>query len=155
MNAAAAEAPFTYGLETIDAVLGEIRPLLESHWDEIAHFREFPLDPAWDEYRKAEDRGALRIFTARCGQTLVGYLIYVVGPGLHYQSTIQAVQDIYFVMPSCRGGLGRRLLRFADASLKEEGVQVTYQHVKAKHNFGPLLERQGYELIDLIYGKRL
>lgn len=155
MNTVAAQAPIVYGLEKIEAVLDEIRPLLAAHWEEIAHFRDFALDPAWDEYAKAQERGALRIFTARYSGHLVGYLIYVVGPGLHYKSTLQAIQDIYFVTEQYRGGLGRRLLRFAEACLKEEGVKVTYQHVKAAHNFGPMLERQGYELVDLIYGKRL
>jgi GNAT superfamily N-acetyltransferase len=155
VNAVAAHAPVVYGLERIEDVLEEIRPLLATHWEEIAHYRDLPLDPDWDKYRATEERGALRIFTARIEGRMVGYLIYIVTPGLHYRSTLQATQDIYFVVPEHRGGLGRRLLRFADACLKEEGVQVIYQHVKAAHNFGPMLERQGYVLIDLIYGKRL
>jgi hypothetical protein len=36
-----------------------------------------------------------------------------------------------------------------------EGIQVVYHHVKAAHNFGKMLERMDYKLVDLIYAKRL
>jgi hypothetical protein len=47
------------------------------------------------------------------------------------------------------------LIRYADMQLKEDGVQVVYHHSKVAHNIGPLLERMGYEAVDLIYAKRL
>ena len=67
-----------------------------------------------------------------------------------------ASQDVLFLAPEHRKGrLGMKLIDYADSMLRREGVQVVAQHVKAAHNFGPLLERLGYELQDLIYTRRL
>lgn len=156
MNAQLQDATIGYFLEPIDAVLEEIKPLLLAHWQEIARYPDIPLEPDWEQYRKAEVSRALRIFTARIAMQLIGYAVYFVTPGLHYKSTVQATQDILFLAKDYRrGGVGRDLIRHADHVLRVQGVKVVYHHVKARHNFGPLLERDGYELVDLIYGKRL
>lgn len=145
-----------FARESMAAVLDEIKPLLFEHWTEVAHYGDIPLDPAWDAYAKAEELGTLRIFTARANFALIGYCIYVVSPGLHYKSTLYANQDILFLgAQHRRGGTGHRLVKFTEGELRAEGVQVMLQHVKAKRDFRPMLERDGYELIDYVMGKRL
>ena len=143
-----------YAREQISDVLGEIKPLLEEHWKEIAHYQDIPLDPHWPGYYAAEDAGKLRIFTVREDGKLVGYAVFFVG-NLHYKSTKIATQDILFVLPEHRGLTGARLIRYCDEYLQAEGAQAVFHHVKRAHNFGPLLERMGYEAIDVVYGKRL
>lgn len=86
---------------------------------------------------------------------LVGYALYFVRANPHYKSSVQAVQDVIYLDPSVRGGTGYKFIAWCDAQLASEGVQAVYHHVKAKHDFGKLLERQGYELVDYIYAKRL
>lgn len=142
-----------FQLERPSEVLDEIKPLLEMHWHEIAHYQDIPLDPDYDFYLTSP---IVRVFTARDEGTLVGYGVFFVGANKHYRSCKQAVQDILSVHPAYRGTTtGFRLIRYCDTQLKAEGCQVVYQHMKKAHQFGPLLERQGYELVDLIYGKRL
>jgi hypothetical protein len=69
---------------------------------------------------------------------------------------LQATQDILFVLPEYRKGrVGIGLIKYCDQQLGAEDVQVVYQHVKLAHNFGPVLERMGYEAVDIIYAKRL
>lgn len=144
-----------YAREQIADVIGEIKPLLEAHYREIAHYPDIPLQPNYERYTLAESSEALRIFTARVDGTLVGYAIYFVGFALHYAGSLQAHQDILFVHPDYRRStVGMRLIRHADEALAKEGVQVIYQHSKAAHSIGPILERQGYELVDEIYAKR-
>ena len=134
-------------------VIEEIKPLLCLHWEEIAHYQDIPLEPDWDWYLR---NPAVRVFTARKDGMMIGYVVYFVGPSRHYRSSIQGMQDILFVHPMYRGStIGYRLIKFCDDQLRAEGVQVSYQHVKAAHDFSPLLLKQGYELIDNIYGKRL
>jgi len=140
--------------EDAESIFDEIRPLIIEHYEEIAHYQDIPLDPDWDAYAAASRAGNIRVFTARAGGRLIGYAVFFVRMNLHYKSSLQAVQDILFVHPDHRGQ-GLRLIRYADRYLKAEGVQVVYQHIKAAHNFGPALERMGYELMDLIYSKRL
>lgn len=144
-----------YAREQIADVIDEIKPLLEAHYREIAHFRDIPLKPDYPRYAQAEERGTLRIFTARMDSRLVGYAIYFVTPSLHYSDSVQAHQDILFVHSDFRRStVGLRLIRHADEALAGEGVQIIYQHSKAAHSIGPVLERQGYELVDEIYAKR-
>ena len=145
-----------FSRESVAEVLSEIKPLLAQHYREIAHFQDIPLVPDYDRYRLLEEGGRLRIFTARVERQLAGYAIYGVEHSLHYSTSIQAMQDILYLDPAYRRGrIGWRLIEFADERLRAEGVQVVLQHVKAKHNFGPLLERIGYQLIDHIYARRL
>lgn len=145
-----------YAREPISArLIEEITPLLTAHYREIAHFPDIALEPNYARYCAAEDKGALRIFTARIDGALVGYAIYLVEASLHYRASLQAHQDVLFVHPDYRrASVGVRMIRHADEQLATEGVQVIYQHSKAAHSIGPILERQGYELVDEIYAKR-
>lgn len=146
----------SYQRERSHDLWAEITPLLEVHHREIAHYPDIPLDPDVERYNAAEDAGMLRCYTARVGERLVGYATFFLNNNLHYKSSLQAAQDVIFVLPEYRcGRIGISLIKYCDAALRAEGVQATYQHVKAAHNFGPLLERMGYELVDLIYAKRL
>jgi len=133
-------------------------PLLAEHWLEVAHYLDIPLDVDQEAYEQIEDAGALRVFTARdAAGVMFGYAVYFVRSNLHYRRSKQAVQDVLYVDPEHRGGLGIRMLKWNHEQLRAEGVQVVYQHVKRKPglNFGPLLKRLGYEAIDDIYGLRL
>jgi hypothetical protein len=142
--------------ETLNGHLwAELMPLLAAHWYEIAHYPDIPLDVDVNAYEMAEHAGMLRLYTVRDDGRLMGYAVFFVRPNMHYQGSIQASQDVLYLDPAIRGGTGYRFIRWCDEQLRAHGVQAVYQHVKAKHNFGPILERQGYELVDLIYAKRL
>jgi hypothetical protein len=99
--------------------------------------------------------GTLRTFTARDADgVLTGYCVFFVRHNIHYASSLQASQDVIYIDPE-RRGFGAEFILWCDQQLKEEGVQAVYHHVKQAHNFGPLLERFGYECVDLIYARRL
>jgi GNAT superfamily N-acetyltransferase len=135
----------------------EILPLLERHYHEIAHYQDIVLDPDFKKYIEIEEAGFLRVFTARddAGK-LAGYGIFVVRANMHYRQSLQAVQDVLFIAPEHRNaGFGAKLISFCDGELQKEGVQVVYHHVKLAHDFGPLMEKIGYEKIETIYGRRL
>lgn len=150
------DASVRFHRETAHGLWDEIMPLLERHWREIARYQDIPLDPDEDRYLGLEEAGILRCYTCRVGEELVGYGIYVVQANAHYKGSLQAHQDVLFLAPEYRKSrIGVGLIRFADDELRAEGVQCVYQHVKEAHNFGPLLERLGYELVDHIYGRRL
>jgi hypothetical protein len=144
-----------------DALWSEMQPLLAAHWREIAHFQDIPLEPDREFYRAAERADALRVFTAytttgfAAVDHLVGYAAYFVKHNPHYASSLQAVQDVVYLDPSVRGGTGYRFIAWCDDQLRAEGVQVVIHHVKAAHNWGKVLERQGYKAVDVLYAKRL
>jgi GNAT superfamily N-acetyltransferase len=147
-----------YSRELFGDVIDEVMPLLEAHWREISANLDIPLDVDKAGYLALENAGMLRVFTARSegrvSNPIVGYAVYFIKYNLHYKSSLQALQDVLFVHPDHRGS-GGKLIMWADAQLRDEGVQVVYHHIKAAHNFGPVLERIGYKLVDLIYQRRL
>lgn len=148
--------PIEFHLEPFEHVIAEMMPLLERHFEEISANQDIPLEVDRDGYQKLQDLGTLRIFTARKQGQLIGYSVYFIHHNLHYKSSLQAVQDVLFIDKEHRKGtVGGHLIKWCDNQLRSEGVQVVYHHVKAAHNFGPLLERIGYKLVDLIYARRL
>ena len=144
-----------FGRELLSNVFDEMMPLFDKHYKEIAHYQDIPLDPIKDEYMAREKAGAVRAFIARDEYgAIVGYAVFFVCRNLHYRSSLQALQDVLFIDPAKRG-FGMKFIAWCDEQLKAEGIQVSYHHVKKEHNFGPLLERLGYDLVDLIYARRL
>lgn len=147
----------TFQREDVRTLWPELTPLLQKHWREIAHYQDIPLNVDFETYERLEGDGSLRVFTARSKEwELIGYAIYFLRHNLHYLGSFQALQDVLFLLPEHRKTrIGSQLIDWADERLRDDGVQVVIHHVKAAHNFGPLLERKGYELQDLIYTKRL
>jgi len=144
-----------FQLEKIAKVKVELEPLLYAHWREIAHYQDIVLNPDWDHYIAGDENGLLRCFTARDEEEdLVGYAIFWVRPNAHYKDSLQAAQDVLFIHPT-RRGFGAKFILWCDDQLAAEGVQAVYHHVKAAHDFGSMLERFGYEVVDLIYARRL
>lgn len=139
-----------------EQLVADIKPLLESHYEEIAHYKDIALDPDWGVYENAYKNGLLKIFTVRDSSRLVGYSIFFVRSNPHYKRSVQASQDILFLDKSLRGKfVGARFIKWCDDRLREAGVQAVYHHVKMANNFGPILERMGYKMVDMIYAKRL
>lgn len=137
-------------------LLEEMRPLLRRHWREVALCEVFgPVDINVDAYRKTEEAGMLRVYTARKnGGALVGYAAYFVLPNLHYRSRIVAESDVFFLAPEeRRGSAGLRLLQFADKALCTEGVRAIVQRVKTAHDCGRIFERMGYRHYEKLYLK--
>lgn len=138
-------------------LLDELLPLLVIHYKTVAHFKDIELAPCRETYLKLQEAGLLRVFTAREGAGgLIGYAVFFVKPNIHYRYSLQAQQDVLFIHPE-RRGFGSKFVAWCDEQLAAEGVQVSVHHVKAKKelNFAPMLEKQGYELVDLILAKRL
>lgn len=136
---------------------GEISPLLEEHWKEIATFNDIPLDPDVERYNAIEDAGGLRCYTVRVKGRLVGYAVFAITGGLHYKSSKMAWQDVLFVLPEYRvGRIGAGLILYTESELAKEGVLAIYHHEKlAAPQLGLILRRIGYQTVENIWVKRL
>lgn len=137
--------------------LKELAPLIYLHYKEISADLDIPLQPVWDDYAKAAAAGVLRIFTIRCDGKLIGYSVFSVRPATHYETSIQANNDIIWLHEDFRKQLlGYRFIQWCDRQLRiTDKVQKVRHHVKLAHNWGKLLERQGYGAEEIIYSKRL
>lgn len=136
-------------------LLEEAFPLFHKHYREISAFQDIELKPDYDRYFKLDEMDMLRFFSARNDSNkLIGYGVYFVQHNMHYKDSKQAVQDILYIDPLERG-FGTEFIAWCDEMLRAEKVQVVYHHVKKAHNFGKLLEKLGYNMVEYIFAKRL
>ena len=144
-----------YQQEFLIQVENDIRPLLEEHWKEIAtNQQEIKLNPDWDMYHYLEEKGFLKVFTAREEGKLVGHYVAVLSRSLHYKDHLFATNDLIFLRPEYRKGrTGIKLIQFAEKYLKEDGASVLFITTKVHKPFGRLLEYLGYTADEQTYAK--
>lgn len=154
----------TFGWEPVSRILQEpnIKDLILEHWRELAvHKDEMPLDPDYGRMLAADDAGLFKVWAARDGKTLVGYVAFWIQPHAHYKSTLTAVEDLYMLTASHRKGLtGYRMFTSAIAALKHRGVKRCYMHSKVHWNkerggMAVLFERLGFVNTDMLWSKIL
>ena len=143
--------------EDFFAVLPEMLPHLQDHWEELALDKDtIPLDPDWRSYRALYDAGKLVLITLRDRGVLAGYCWVIVAPGLHYSSSLHGTVDIFRVFPQCRGRHGgRRLFRAVEAELRRRGVKRWVASSKLHRDCGRLLEAIGMAPFETLYSKML
>ena len=91
-------------VESFTAIARDLPPLFERHWQELGTYKDqIPLDPDWDRYFLLAQTGTLRVRTARVDGVLAGYIFNLVGPGLHYRSTLHAEIEMFWLDPVYRG----------------------------------------------------
>lgn len=142
-----------FALENLAKVRREIEPLLKQHYDEIALNKDIiKLNPDWEGYARLDNINALRIYTARKDDELVGYFVVIVSKSLHYQDHLFANNDIIFLAKSARKGLtGVKLIKYAIDSLAAEGITKLHINTKAHQPFDAILERLNFEEIERVY----
>lgn len=138
-------------------------PLFKRHWLEIGVNRDqVPLDPDWARYFDYDLLGLLRTLTVRSNGALVGYVVILVGPHMHYASTLWAQYDLYWLDPAYRQGWsGVKMFTEAERALREWGVKVVNINMKIHFDLSndgrmrKLLARLGYKPRDVVYAKVL
>ena len=111
-------------VERWDTYYPETVPLWEQHYLEVANDQDvIPLAPNLAAYTAYDASGMLHIVTARAAGALVGYWTGIVGPHLHYATTLMAMTDMYYLLPDWRRGRNAlRLFGTAHRTLKARGV---------------------------------
>lgn len=131
-------------------------PLLVEHREELTtHKHIMPLRPATERYKALEDAGAMLALVAYQGEEIVGYAIGVVTLHLHYAMTYYQ-NDVLFVSPAHRKSrLGSTLIQLTEALAKARGACFVAWHAKPDTALCTLLERKGYGVQDIMYGKEI
>jgi len=156
MHAAKIQNVTVFSKESVAGLWEEIMPLLDAHWQEIATYKDIPLEVNKAAYEEGERRGQFRAYTIREEGRLIGYAAYMVAKNLHYESALVAMQDVLYLDPKYRGRMiGARFIRWCDNQLADEGVTYVTQHVKTEHNWGALLARLGYQHTENTWTRRL
>lgn len=144
----------TYTIEKLTTIIGELKELSKLHYDEVAPYDDIPLNVNWEKLAILESCGVLKVYTMREDDVLIGYALFFVGFSIEYSDSLQATLSNIFIHPGYRG-IGTRFIRWCDNQLKMLGVQVVSHHVKAKNDYGVLLKRLGYAIMNIEYSKRL
>jgi len=132
----------------------EVLPLLESYRREVGYYTNLKLDPEFDRYEQLEKLGALRAYTARLENKIIGFCVFHFYPHLHFKKNIFALQDILYIKPEHRG-FGYSFLKWCNEQLKTDGASVIYYSVSLNFNYGSLLKRLGFRLADHVYAKEI
>ena len=134
----------------------ELEQLLPEHYDELCVTKDFDWDPDYDVYRKYAELGMLRCVSCRNDGELIGYIIFMISPHLHYKSCITAIEDVYFVKKEFRKGrVGIKLFQYAEQVLKHCKVDRVIVHTKIHLDNSRLLEYLGYKQTDKVFTKML
>ncbi len=145
----------TFAVESFDSIIDAIKPLLPLHHAELAAYPDIPLDPDFDFYRRANQQGYLRIYSARLGNELIGYCLFTIIPRHpHYMGQAFAIADIVWVHPDHRNyGVGTALFDFVEGDLR--GCVIAVGDKISHPALGLLLKSRGYEALSVTYSKRL
>jgi hypothetical protein len=117
----------TYQIERWSGFYADALPLFERHDRELAD-EKTPLDVFTESYEQMDKTGSLQILTARDGDILVGYCLFIISPNLARKTMICATQNIFYVSPEYRGNTGVRLLKKSIRFLQLRGVHRVYPH---------------------------
>jgi len=142
-----------FSRESADDYIEDAQDLWGLHSKEIYGDREI-VDPSFDQYRDVDNSGMLRIYTARRFNELIGYVIFILDYYKHNKNSLHAYQDMIFIEPRSRG-FGGVFLKWCEGELKKDGVKVIHHTVTTKFDWGLMLIRQGYELSEFVYTKRI
>ncbi len=139
-----------YATEGFSSLLPQVEPLLERHYAEVAHTlpgmdAPLPMELDVPSYIALEQAGCLRCYTARRQGVLVGFSAFVVSPSnLHHKGLKFASNDVIAVVPESRGLTGKRLMEYACAQLRAEGVQLVDLSIPKVCDWTRLAEHWGF-----------
>jgi len=146
----------TYSEEDCTVFFQELAPLLPIHYEELCVTKDYELEPDYVAYDNLYKAGCLRAVTCRSDGELIGYIIFIVQPHLHYRSCITAFEDLYYVKKEYRKGrTGIKLFQYAEKALKDGGVNRIIMHTKIHQDHSRLFEYLGYKNTDKLFTKLL
>jgi L-amino acid N-acyltransferase YncA len=145
----------TYQVERWPDCVAELRELWLAHWAEVAMNKDtIKLDPWEAAYVELDRLEQLVIVTVRRAGELVGYHISIVRMHLHYQATLHAFTDVYYLKPEERQGMaGVRLFSEVERALRARGVQKMFTGTKLSLDMGRIFERLGWTETERLYTK--
>lgn len=154
----------TATVESFTERLPELKVLFPAHWEKLALDKDqIPLDPQYEVYAQYEARGELLFIALRDGGRMVGYWSAHVAPGLHYQSCLTAMMDMWNVLPEYENGVAAMILmkavereyrrRGVNRSIVSEKIHRPCGKAKNGKPEGRLYRAFGYEPAETHYSK--
>lgn len=144
----------TYQIESWSDYRRDCGHLWREHYDELAANKSrMKMRPDEKAYEALAASGMLSILTLRRDGHMVGYLLSVVRPHLHYADMLCGFEDAYFLTKECRRGwTGVKMFREWIAVMQDRGVQMLFAMTKPWLDRGLILRRVGFAKTDDMYG---
>lgn len=144
----------TYQVEAYSDCIEEMKLHYDDHYNELSVTKDFKLDPNYEAYFSLEKNNLLKVITCRKDGTLIGYIIFVITPHLHYKSMITAAEDIYYLTKAERKGrVGIKLFQYAEQYLKSIGINRIIFTTKVHLDNSRIFEYLDYKYIEKVYSK--
>tara|TARA_R110000787_G_scaffold280971_1_gene392052 strand:+ start:192 stop:644 length:453 start_codon:yes stop_codon:yes gene_type:complete len=131
--------------------------LLKEHWDEICvNKKMMKIKPDESAYEALEDSGKLIILGAFLDDALVGYSVNIISNHPHYVDLKCLSNDLLFVSKDHRGStLGMRLIKFTEQEAEHVDARMMMWHCKKGTALEAIMQRQNYNVQDVIYSKEV
>lgn len=146
----------SFQLESVEKWALEAQPLYIQHWKELGLDQDLEIAPDISKMKAIEALGMWKVVTARFEGRLVGYVLAVFSPHLHYSTSAPMfIVDAYYIMPEFRTGNGAKLLKFAESVARSLGAIKIYLSCKVHEDHSALFTLLGYRLSDYAFIKRI
>lgn len=133
----------TIQLEPYEDCIDEMRMIYPEHYEELSRTKQKPLNPMYDVYMSLAKSGNIKVIAVRDEGKLIGYLIFMLSPDLHYGGII-ATEDIYYLKREYRGKMiGVRLFGEFEREAKKFGAWKMVVSTKIHSDNAVLLKRVG------------
>lgn len=134
--------------------LSEMEAIFPEHYEELCVTKDFPMAPDYDAYKRMVELGMIRVVTVRADKELIGYIIFIIQPHLHYKTCLTAFEDLYYLKKEYRlGRIGIRMFKYAEEVLKRIGVNRIIMHTKVHQDNSKIFEYLGYKNTDKLFTK--
>jgi len=140
---------YTIGIERGDLNYAELEPNYRQHYAEMKERLERDgivigdYNPRLDTYFDAFRSGWLLNYVARFNGKPVGHCNIYVTNDMHNGEKI-ATEDVLYVLPQHRNGLGRKMAKYMMADLKARGVKRFFISPVTDLRVGKVWKRMGF-----------
>ena len=126
---------------------------MRADWEENGVDHGLGFTPDFERYLSLDFHGFLRVLCARDQGVIVGFIFCTVNEHIDHTGFLWALITWYYVHPAYRRqGVGRKMLDFLEARLKEGGVKVIEASEKIAKRHGLF---KGYKETDVVRRKLL
>lgn len=145
-----------YRVTNVKECFDNVFELLKDHYDEVETLKDLQLNPDYCIYFEADKKNLVKVILCEDDNKLIGYIVFFVGPNLHYKHCLIATEDIYYLKPEYRKGrTGIKMFQFAEKYLKSIGINMIRYSTRTKLDNSKLFEYLGCNFIEKVFIKRI
>lgn len=145
-----------YRITNAKECFDRITKLFDEHYNEVEILKDLQLNPDYYIYFEADKKNLVKVVLCEDNNELIGYIVFFVGPNLHYKDCLLATEDIYYLKPEYRKGrTGIKMFQFAEKYLKSIGINMIKYSTKTHLDNSRLFDYLECKFIEKVFIKRI